>query len=64
MDMVCDGSAVVLIMAWGVVFLTGKQGEIAVISGKSWLFLILSGLATGLFWLFYYHALQIGHVQK
>lgn len=57
-------TVVVLIMAWGMVFITGKQGEITAISGKSWLFLVLSGLATGLSWLCYYHALQIGQVQK
>ena len=57
-------TVVVLIMAWGMVFITGKQGEITAISGKSWLFLVLSGLATGLSWLCYYHALLIGQVQK
>ena len=57
-------TAVVLVMAWGMVFIAGKQGEISAISGKSWLFLVLSGLATGLSWLCYYHALQIGQVQK
>ena len=57
-------TVVVLIMAWGMVFITGKQGEIGMISSKSWLFLVLSGLATGLSWLCYYHALQIGQVQK
>lgn len=57
-------TAVVLIMAWGMVFLTGAQHGIADISVKSWLFLILSGLATGLSWLFYYHALQMGDASK
>jgi transporter family protein len=51
-------------MAWGIVFLTGKQHEIANISQKSWLFLILSGLATGASWLFYFKALQTGEVSK
>ena len=57
-------TAVVLIMAWGMVFLTGAQHGIADISAKSWLFLVLSGLATGLSWLFYYHALQMGDASK
>ena len=55
---------VVLIMAWGIVFITGKQNEIISITQKSWLFLVLSGMATGLSWLFYYKALQIGDVSK
>ena len=55
---------VVLVMAWGMVFLTGTQSGIAGISRKSWLFLILSGLATGASWLCYYHALQIGQASK
>ncbi|MBQ4563802.1 MAG: EamA family transporter [Lachnospiraceae bacterium] len=57
-------TAVVLVMAWGMVFVTGKQDGITSISGKSWLFLVLSGLATGLSWLCYYHALQIGEAKK
>lgn len=55
---------VVVMMAWGMVFLTGAQGGIASISRRSWLFLILSGLATGASWLCYYRALQIGQVSK
>lgn len=55
---------VVLIMAWGMVFLTNTQGGITAISKKSWLFLILSGLATGASWLCYYRALQIGEASK
>lgn len=55
---------IVLAMSWGMVFLTGKQGGISSISGKSWLFLILSGLATGASWLCYYRALQIGAASK
>lgn len=51
---------VVLIMAWIVVFVTGKQHTIKTIDGKSWLFLIFSGIATGASWLCYYHALQTG----
>ena len=57
-------TAVVLIMAWGMVFLTDAQGGLASISRKSWLFLILSGLATGASWLCYYRALQIGEASK
>ena len=57
-------TAVVLIMAWGMVFLTDAQGGLAAISRKSWLFLILSGLATGASWLCYYRALQIGQASK
>ncbi len=55
---------VVLIMAWGIVFATGRQQQIADIGGRSWLFLILSGLATGLSWLCYFYALQIGDASK
>ena len=55
---------VVVIMAWGMVFLTDAQGGIGDISKKSWIFLILSGLATGASWLCYYKALQIGEVSK
>lgn len=57
-------TVVVLVMAWGIVFITGKQHGIGEITGKSWLFLALSGLATGLSWLFYYRALQIGEASK
>ncbi len=55
---------VVVAMAWGMVFLTNTQGGISEISRKSWLFLILSGLATGASWLCYYRAIQIGEVSK
>jgi len=55
---------VVLIMAWGMVFLTDAQGGISAISRKSWVFLILSGLATGASWLCYYKALQMGQASK
>ncbi len=57
-------TGVVLLMAWGMVFLTNTQGGISGISPKSWLFLILSGLATGASWLCYYRALQIGEASK
>ena len=57
-------TVVVLAMAWGMVFLTNTQGGIASIRKKSWLFLILSGLATGASWLCYYKALQMGDASK
>ena len=55
---------VVLIMSWGMVFITNTQGGITEISRRSWLFLILSGLATGASWLCYYKALQLGEAAK
>ncbi|BEO89495.1 EamA family transporter [Fusobacterium nucleatum] len=55
---------VVVLMAWFMVFITGNQNGIVDISKKSWLFLILSGLATGASWLCYYKALQLGEVSK
>lgn len=57
-------TTVVLAMAWGMVFLTGTQGGLVQISRRSWLFLILSGLATGASWLCYYKALQMGPASK
>lgn len=57
-------TVVVVVMSWGMVFLTNSQGGISDISKKSWLFLILSGLATGASWLCYYKALQIGDASK
>lgn len=57
-------TSVVLVMAWGMVFLTGAQGGISGISRRSWIFLILSGLATGASWLCYYRALRLGDVSK
>ncbi len=51
---------VVLVMAWAIVLVTGVQGGLASISAKSWIFLVLSGLATGASWLCYYRALQLG----
>ncbi len=57
-------TVVVVAMSWGMVFLTNVQGGIADISKKSWLFLILSGLATGASWLCYYKALQMGEASK
>ena len=57
-------TVVVVLMAWGIVFFTNVQDGIMDISRKSWLFLILSGLATGASWLCYYKALQVGEVSK
>ena len=57
-------TVVVLGISWGMVFLTGVEGGIAAISRRSWLFLILSGLATGASWLCYYRALQLGEASK
>ena len=57
-------TVVVLAMSWGMVFITGVHGGIGDISRKSWIFLILSGLATGASWLFYYRALQMGEAGK
>lgn len=57
-------TVVVVMMAWGMVFLTNVQSGLSQISQKSWLFLILSGLATGASWLCYYKALQIGDASK
>lgn len=57
-------TTVVLAMAWGMVFLTSAQGGITAIGRKSWVFLILSGMATGASWLCYYRALQVGEVSK
>lgn len=57
-------TAVVLLMSWGMVLLTGTQNGIRDISVRSWMFLILSGLATGASWLCYYRALQLGEASK
>jgi transporter family protein len=57
-------TVVVVILAWGMVFLTHAQTGLSEISRKSWLFLILSGLATGASWLCYYRALQMGEASK
>ena len=57
-------TVVVLAMSWGMVFRTGAQGGVSSISHRSWLFLILSGLATGASWLCYYYALQVGQASK
>ena len=57
-------TAVVLVMAWGMVFFTGGHEGLASISRRNWIFLILSGLATGVSWLFYFRALQLGEVSR
>ena len=57
-------TVVVVLMAWGMVFITNAQSGISEISKRSWIFLILSGLATGASWLCYYKALQIGEASK
>ena len=57
-------TVVVVVMSWGMVFLTNTQSGITEISKKSWIFLILSGLATGISWLCYYKALQDGEASK
>lgn len=57
-------TVVVVFMSWGMVFITNAQAGLGEISRKSWIFLILSGLATGASWLCYYKALQIGDVSK
>lgn len=57
-------TVVVVVMAWGMVFLTHAQTGLSEISKKSWIFLILSGLATGASWLCYYKAVQMGEVSK
>lgn len=57
-------TTVVLVMAWAIVLASGKQTEIGSITTRGWVFLVLSGLATGLSWLCYFHALQIGEASK
>ena len=57
-------TVVVVFMAWGMVFLTNTQGGVMEISRRSWMFLILSGLATGASWMCYYKALQLGEASK
>lgn len=57
-------TSVVLVMAWGIVFIINAQSSISSLDKKSWIFLILSGLCTGASWLFYYKSIQIGQVSK
>jgi bacterial/archaeal transporter family protein len=57
-------TAIILLITWGIVFAKGKAAEINIISKNNWLFLTLSAVATGLSWLFYYRALQLGKVSE
>lgn len=57
-------TAVVVVLAWGIVFTTGGQNAIRGLTKQNWTFLILSGLATGLSWLFYYKAISLGNVSQ
>lgn len=57
-------TTVILVLAWGIVWMTGTNKQLALVSPKSWTFLILSGLTTGGSWLFFYKALQIGTVSR
>lgn len=57
-------TGIVLIMSWGIVFITGHTGEVKTLTTQNWIFLILSGIATGLSWLFYFYAVQMGDVSK
>lgn len=57
-------TVIVVLLSWGMVFITNTQNGVFEISKKSWIFLILSGLATGLSWLCYYKAIQLGSVSK
>lgn len=57
-------TSVILLITWGIVFVGRHQSEVKAISGYTWFFLILSGIATGLSWLFYFKAIQIGEVSR
>lgn len=57
-------TAIILLITWGIVFVSNKQAEVKDIAGHTWLFLVLSGVATGLSWLFYFKALQAGDVSR
>ena len=57
-------TGIVLLITWGIVFFRGKANEVVTLSKSNWIFLVLSAIATGLSWLFYYHALQIGKVSE
>ncbi|MFO7153207.1 MAG: EamA family transporter [Bacillota bacterium] len=57
-------TTVIIFLAWGIVFGTGAQSGIRALTKQNWIFLILSGIATGLSWLFYYKAISIGEVSK
>lgn len=57
-------TVIIIVLAWGIVFATGAQSGIASLTKRSWIFLILSGLATGLSWIFYYKAIALGNVSQ
>jgi len=57
-------TVVILVFIWGIVFATGTMTSIALLTAKNWIFLILSGIATGLSWMFYFHAIQLGPVSR
>ena len=57
-------TAIILLLAWGIVFFSGHANEVKSLSPRTWIFLILSGVATGLSWLFYFKAIQIGDVSR
>jgi len=57
-------TAIILFITWGIVFYRGKASELPMLSKSNWLFLTLSAIATGLSWLFYYRALQLGKVSE
>lgn len=57
-------TVIILMVAWGIVFFKGGVTQLSTLSRQNWLFLILSGLATGLSWIFYFKALQIGKVSQ
>lgn len=57
-------TVIILVVAWGIVLFRGEGGGISELSGRTWLFLVLSGLATGLSWVFYFRALQLGRASQ
>lgn len=57
-------TVVIIILAWGIVFATGAEHGMATLSKRNWIFLILSGIATGLSWIFYYKAIALGNVSQ
>jgi transporter family protein len=57
-------TAIILVITWGIVFFRGMGGQVQGLSKNNWLFLVLSAIATGASWLFYYRALQIGKVSE
>lgn len=57
-------TTVILLFTWGIVFFQGKISQLSTINRNSWIFLILSGIATGISWLFYFYALKVGEASK